>query len=62
LGISTEWIRYYKDVKISKDRYLDNYLNYKKDKRKRAFSSAGEPVDRQIWTMTAPVIFSILQC
>jgi len=52
--------RYYEEVKISKDRHLDNYLNSMKGEMRRMFSSIGEPVDRETWTMTAPVLFSML--
>jgi len=48
------------EVEISRDRHLDNYLNSKKGERRRTFSSAGEPVDRETWTMTALVLFSML--
>jgi len=48
-------LRYYEKIRIKKDKFFENYLSYAKYTQEKAFSSAGEPVDKEEWGMTPQV-------
>lgn len=48
--------RYYEKVTINKGTFFENYLSFVKYAVDKAFSSAGEPVDKEEWGMTPQVV------
>jgi predicted metalloendopeptidase len=49
-------IRYYEKVIIKRGTFFENYLSFVKYATDKAFSSAGEPVDKDEWGMTPQVV------